>query len=170
MYGIMHAKIFATAAHLAVGQKRKYTGEDYIVHPKAVADIVASVTDSVEMIQAAWLHDVVEDTEVTHVHIYEIFGGIVGSLVHGLTDSGIQGNRKFRKDFECARLGMCSPEVQTIKLADLIHNTSSIVNCDPNFAKVYMVEKRFLLDVLVNGNSELYSQACTQVEEYFACT
>ena len=40
---VERALIFATAAHAAVGQKRKYTGEDYIVHPIAVMELVRSV-------------------------------------------------------------------------------------------------------------------------------
>ena len=57
--------MFAIAAHKAVGQKRKYTGDDYIVHPAEVAHIVDQVPGSTdEMVAAAWLHDVVEDTGV----------------------------------------------------------------------------------------------------------
>jgi len=80
------ARAFATAAHAAVKQLRKYTGEPYIVHPAAVAEIVKSVRHTPEMIAAAWLHDVVEDTGVTLEAIESEFGADVTSLVFWLTD------------------------------------------------------------------------------------
>ena len=57
--------MFATAAHAAIGQKRKYSGDDYIVHPARVASIVTRHGGTDEMIAAAWLHDTVEDTDVS---------------------------------------------------------------------------------------------------------
>ena len=62
---IKKARQFAQQAHAAFDQRRKYTGEPYIVHPAEVARLVASVSNDEAMICAAWLHDVVEDTEVT---------------------------------------------------------------------------------------------------------
>ena len=60
------ARVFATAAHAAVGQLRKYTFEPYIVHPAEVFAIVSTVDGATEeMMAAAWLHDTVEDTGVT---------------------------------------------------------------------------------------------------------
>jgi (p)ppGpp synthase/HD superfamily hydrolase len=81
------ARIFATAAHAAVDQRRKYTNEPYIVHPKQVADFVANVPGATpEMIAAAWLHDVVEDTKVTNEDIAREFGDKVGEYVGWVTD------------------------------------------------------------------------------------
>jgi (p)ppGpp synthase/HD superfamily hydrolase len=95
----LDAKLFAAAAHGAIGQKRKYTGEDYIVHPIAVAEIVRSVPHTEVMIAAALLHDVVEDTPVT---LEERFGCEVRELVDWLTDKPEKGNRKERKAKSCA--------------------------------------------------------------------
>lgn len=67
------ARVFATAAHGAVGQVRKYTGEPYINHPAEVVQIVRSVQHTPDMIAAAWLHDVVEDTAVTLEDIEQHF-------------------------------------------------------------------------------------------------
>jgi guanosine-3',5'-bis(diphosphate) 3'-pyrophosphohydrolase len=52
------ARTFATAAHAAVGQLRKYTHEPYIVHPAEVVSIVKSVAHTEAMVAAAWMHDV----------------------------------------------------------------------------------------------------------------
>ena len=83
---IQAAAALAGYAHGTVNQKRKYTNEPYIVHPMEVAEIVASVTNDSEMIAAAWLHDVVEDTGVTLQEIEERFGARVRELVASETE------------------------------------------------------------------------------------
>ena len=134
---------FSTAAHAAVNHKRKYTGEDYIVHPIAVSNLVKENGGTDEMIAAALLHDTVEDTNVTREQIAEEFGWKIFKLVVELTDvtKPEDGNRATRKAIEAKRLGMASKEAQTIKLADLIDNTKTIFKHDPKFAKVYKQEK-----------------------------
>lgn len=169
---IERAEFFAAGAHMAVGQKRKYSGEDYIVHPLEVANIVSSVPHTDEMIAAAFLHDVVEDTEVTIEQIDSMFGPKVAKMVEDLTDPPKSvGNRATRKKMTRERLAKAGPEVKTIKLADLISNTRDIVQNDPEFAVVYMREKRQLLqESLQGGNSALYLLATKIVEDYFETT
>ena len=84
---IGRARIFAGLAHGS--QKRKYTGEPYIVHPVEVSEIVAWHNGSKEMIAAALLHDTVEDTDVTIDDIRNEFGNAVALLVDDLTDVSI---------------------------------------------------------------------------------
>ena len=60
---------YATEAHSRINHRRKYTSELYDVHLKNVADIVASVTEDPEMIAAAWLHDIVEDTPASFLDL-----------------------------------------------------------------------------------------------------
>lgn len=157
---------FATAAH--AGLVRKYTDEPYIGHPIAVADIVATVTDDPEVIAAAYLHDVVEDTDVTIDDIELMFGPRVARLVDDVTDVSKpgDGNRATRKAIDRAKLARSTPDGATIKLADLIHNSTSIVGHDPGFAKVYMREKAALLDVLKHGNPTLHARATAIVADY----
>lgn len=156
------AKLFATAAHAAVGQTRKYTGEPYILHPMAVADLVRgvrAVTD--EMLAAAWLHDVVEDTKVTIEQIDAEFGADVAELVGWLTDVSRpeDGNRTTRKALDREHLAAAPAAAQTIKVADLIDNTASIVEHDPSFAVVYLGEKAALLAVLTGADRKLRTKA-----------
>jgi (p)ppGpp synthase/HD superfamily hydrolase len=150
---------FATVAH--AGQKRKYTGEDYIVHPIEVMEIVKTVSHTPEMLAAALLHDVVEDTNVSLEDIRLSFGNDVADLVFWLTDvSKLEdGNRATRKSLDRAHIANASPDAMTIKLADLISNTASIMEYDANFAKVYLKEKKLLLEVLTKGNDELMKTA-----------
>jgi (p)ppGpp synthase/HD superfamily hydrolase len=155
------ARVFATAAHAAAAQLRKYTNEPYIVHPRDVARIVGTVPHSYEMLAAAWLHDVVEDTGVTIEIIRAEFGDDVATLVGWLTDVSRpeQGNRSTRKAIDRAHTAMAPAEAQTIKLADLISNCTSIKEHDADFAKVYFEEKRLLLEVLTKGDRELLDKA-----------
>ncbi|MCI8532848.1 MAG: bifunctional (p)ppGpp synthetase/guanosine-3',5'-bis(diphosphate) 3'-pyrophosphohydrolase, partial [Lachnospiraceae bacterium] len=66
------AAVFATVAHR--GETRKGSRIPYLVHPMEVAAIVAEMTDDQELIAAAVLHDVVEDTDVTLPELQEFFG------------------------------------------------------------------------------------------------
>lgn len=63
-------------------------------------------------------------------------------------------------------LARAPAEAQAIKVADLIHNTSSIVERDPDFARAYMREKEALLDVLVLADPTLRRRALDQVASY----
>jgi guanosine-3',5'-bis(diphosphate) 3'-pyrophosphohydrolase len=113
------------------------------------------------MIAAAYLHDVVEDTPVTLEAIELEFGAEVARLVEELTDVSRpeDGNRKTRKAIDREHSAAASPEGQTIKLADLIDNSETITKHDPDFAKVYMREKRALLEVMSDGDRDLQARA-----------
>jgi (p)ppGpp synthase/HD superfamily hydrolase len=159
---VRKAQVYAMAAHAAVGQRRKYTGEPYIVHPAEVAKIVASVPGATpDMVAAAWLHDVVEDTGCTFTDVHMAFGIDIATLVGWLTDVSKpeDGNRATRKAMDRAHTAQAPAEAQTIKLADLISNSRSIMQHDPEFARVYLEEKRLLLEVLTKGDPELHARA-----------
>jgi len=152
------------------GQKRKYTGEDYIHHPVEVANIVHSITKDCNMMCAAMLHDVLEDTTATHKDFINWgMGFIIYPLVVELTDVSkpSDGNRKFRKNLDLEHLAKSTVDAATIKLADLISNSKSIMEHDLKFAKVYMNEKRELLKVLQHGNRYLLAEAQSIVDSYF---
>lgn len=158
---------FARKAH--GDQQRKYNKEPYIEHPKRVAEMVRSVPHTPEMICAAYLHDVVEDTEVTIGEIKKRFGNKIGSLVEELTDVYIKKNyqhlnRKKRKQLEVQRQAKISAEAKTIKLADVIDNTRDIVNNDKDFARKYVPEMEALTEALQGGNFKLLMQACYEVQ------
>lgn len=76
---LTRAIIFAAKAH--EGQTRKGTNIPYIVHPMEVASIVATMTSDEEVIAAAVLHDVIEDTEETKESVRQEFGERVADLV-----------------------------------------------------------------------------------------
>lgn len=156
---ITRAKEFATLKH--EGQLRKYTYEPYIVHPLEVAEMVAWAGGSVEDIVAALLHDTVEDTDTTNEEIEEVFGLDVAVKVGFLTDQIplVAGNRKVRKRLEADRMKMASSGTATVKVADLISNTKTIVKYDRGFARVYLLEKEYALTKLTHADSRLWALA-----------
>lgn len=161
------AQRYASKAHAAEDQRRKYTDEPYIVHPAAVVELVRSVCNDEEMLAAAWLHDTVEDTASTLEDIRHHFGERVASLVEMLTNSGdVKGqNRTARKLAHFRHTQQASADAQTIKLADIIDNTRSIIHFDPHFARVYLIEKRVQIRLLTAGNPTLHHMADQVIEQ-----
>lgn len=136
---------FVWAAH--AGQVRKYTGEPYVCHPITVAHMVECAGGSKMEIAAALLHDVVEDTPVTLSEVAQNFGDNVAELVGWLTDTA-SGNRAERHAQSVAKWSRAPAGAVTVKLADLIDNTRSIARYDPKFARVYIPEKRAILEAM----------------------
>ncbi len=119
---------YADEAHL--GQYR-HSGEPYITHPLAVAELCAEWKLDAFAIMSALLHDVVEDTGRTHTEINEIFGSKVGELVDGLTkldklefQSHAEAQAEsFRKMFMAMARDI---RVILVKLADRMHNMRTL--------------------------------------------
>lgn len=158
---------FARATHR--NQRRKYTGNPYADHLAEVAGIAMAAgcyTFDVhpdEFMAVCWLHDSVEDQGIALDEIEGRFGLKVAIGVSGLSDLE-EGNRAERKAAARERLSKCSGWIQTIKCADLISNTSSIVMHDPKFAVTYLEEKRLLLDVMTKADPRLLAIAREQVK------
>lgn len=125
---IKEAYDFAEKAH--ENQVRK-SGEPYILHPLAVADIVVNMQMDTTSIIAALLHDVVEDTSVSLDTIREKFGNTCALLVDGLTklekiqfrSKEEQQNENYRKMFVAMAQDI---RVIVIKLADRLHNMRTL--------------------------------------------
>ena len=119
---------YADSAHL--GQYRQ-SGEPYITHPLAVAELCASWRLDAASIMAALLHDVIEDTGSTREELVEVFGGKVAELVEGLTkldklefQSHAEAQAEsFRKMFMAMARDV---RVILVKLADRLHNMRTL--------------------------------------------
>lgn len=159
---------FARTVH--EGQKRKYTGNPCSDHLAEVTGIAMSVgwrsvhVHPDEFMATCWLHDCVEDQGISFGDLQAMFGETVARGVIWLSDLETEGNRAARKAAARQRLAGAPDWIQTIKVADMISNTSSIVQHDPAFAKVYLEEKRLLLDVLTRADPRLVRLARDQVE------
>ena len=154
----------AYALHYAIqahgDQQDKYMKQPYIVHPIKVAQFMIMFEQRTEVVQAALLHDVVEDTDKTILDIRKEFGDEVASLVNWLTDQyadPAQGNRWNRKRWERERFIRAPAEAHTIKYADLIDNANSIWQHDKPFSKTYIREMHATLSVCTKGNHVLYA-------------
>ena len=123
-------RAFDTARELHDGQLRK-SGEPYLIHPIAVAKILAQLGMDEETIVGGLLHDVVEDTEYTRDQLVEDFGEEVALLVDGVTKLGsIKFDSKEEAQAENLRkmfLAMSKDiRVLIIKLADRLHNMRTL--------------------------------------------
>lgn len=131
-------KAFETANSFHQGQLRR-SGEPYIIHPIAVANILVDLGMDYQSIVAALLHDVVEDTPYTIEQLTEEFGEDVAILVDGVTKLGkVQLNSRETKEEQQAEnvrkmLLAMSKDIRVIivKLADRLHNMRTLEFVDP---------------------------------------
>ncbi len=125
---IKNAYLFAEKKHK--GQYRK-SGEDYIIHPLHVALILTTIYADSETIQAALLHDVLEDTECSVDEMQENFGGEVTRLVQGVTKLSkihFSTENEYLIDYYKKIIVGISEDVRVIivKLADRLHNMRTL--------------------------------------------
>ena len=163
------AMVFALVKHK--DQKRKYTNEPYFYHLAQVVGIVASYAYAYPhigletMLAVSWLHDSMEDQNVTSDDISNLF---MDSPVQQRLDilEGIQaltnseeGVRARRQELACTRLSKAPGWVQTIKCADIISNLSSLPDHDPSFYRLYRLEKIANLNAMKDAHTTLRTLA-----------
>lgn len=124
---------FAQQSH--IGQKRA-SGEEYIVHPLSVVSILADLQLDADTLSAAFLHDVVEDTDVTLDNLKELFGPTVALLVDGVTKLGkieyISKEEQQMENYRKMLMAMAKDvRVVLIKLADRLHNMRTLKFMNP---------------------------------------
>ena len=145
---------FDFAWQLHEGQVRA-SGEPYIIHPIAVADLLRDIGASAGVIAAGFLHDVVEDTDVTPAEIEGHFGTEVRALVEGVTKlGGIHFTNKTEAQAENLRrmfLAMASDiRVVLVKLADRLHNMRTLGALKPEKQQRIARETREIYAPLAN--------------------
>ncbi|PHP69004.1 phosphohydrolase [Zhengella mangrovi] len=122
---VADAALFAARAH--AGQVRSDSGEPYVNHLAEVAAFTAALEplDPV-LVTAAWLHDVVEETEFTLEDVMTLFGPEVAGLVADVTDPpDLKG--KARRDRQVTHTLECGPRVKLLKLADKTSNVEDLI-------------------------------------------
>jgi myo-inositol-1(or 4)-monophosphatase len=123
------AIVFAVRAH--AGTERRSKGFPYIVHPLEAVGIVATMTSDQELLAAAALHDVVEDTDITLEQIRDEFGERIAALVAAETDElypevhDVESWRK-RKQAAIDRLASASLDAKMVALGDKLSNMRAI--------------------------------------------
>ncbi len=139
---IRKAVMFSCDKH--AGQKRK-SGEPYIIHPIAVAEILIQLEMDGDTICAGLLHDTIEDTTASHDELKEEFGNTVAELVEGVTkieilktdNKSIQEAETIRKMFFAMSK---DARVIIIKLADKLHNMRTVQHLSPERRKRFSEE------------------------------
>ncbi|HEY9610259.1 bifunctional (p)ppGpp synthetase/guanosine-3',5'-bis(diphosphate) 3'-pyrophosphohydrolase [Allocoleopsis sp.] len=147
-------RAFEFAYQLHEGQYRA-SGEPYIAHPVAVAGLLRDLGGSSVMIAAGFLHDVVEDTEVTPEEIEARFGVEVRRLVEGVTKlSKFNFSSKTERQAENFRrmfLAMAADiRVIVVKLADRLHNMRTLEHLSPQKQRSISQETREIFAPLAN--------------------
>lgn len=122
------SEAFTLASESHIGQKRK-SGEDYILHPVEVAEILVDMKMDTDTIVAGILHDVVEDTLITLPDIEYTFGKDVRKLVDGVTKLRNLPKTDSKKIENIRKMVVAMSEdirVVIIKLADRLHNMRTL--------------------------------------------
>ncbi|MBS1119294.1 MAG: pyrophosphokinase [Deltaproteobacteria bacterium] len=135
------ARAFAIERH---GMQR-YGEAPYVVHLAAVRAVLADAGIGGELLIAAWLHDVVEDTATTKDEVSARFGTSVAELVWAVTGVGL--DRKARNLAAYAKM-RALPAAVTLKLADRIANVEASVRSSPEMLAKYRSEWPAFSDAL----------------------
>lgn len=169
------ASNLANNAHSRIGQLRKGSGRAYIEHPERVAEAVWKLMEgdkriTPETVAAAWLHDTIEDTNITEAEILAVVPLRVLELVKELTNPSKNfvflpeykklprgAVRAMKKKMDRDHLAHVSWEAKLIKLADRIDNVSDMENMDQDFCLLYADESDLLLEAL-RGTHELLEE------------
>ena len=116
------------AERMHKGQIRKGDKKPYVVHPKAVYNILKSfgIKDRVLLV-AAWLHDTIEDTQATFNIIKRKFNKEVANLVKAVSSSKKEIDMIGKEEYLLRKMVQMDKNALTLKLADRLHNVSDIM-------------------------------------------
>lgn len=154
---------FAKQAHESINQKRK-TGEGYITHPIAVAEIAKQYGADQKTIHACLLHDVIEDTNIKLEEIAKRFGQEVAFLVYGVTKAKTQ-EKTFEKIENCIQQ---DKRVIFVKLVDRIHNIQTMDNSE-KFKETWEKYKISTPKYVELGRQCGYNDLAQKAEELIKC-
>ena len=123
------AILFAVKAH--AGTERRGKGFPYIVHPMEAVEIVATITPDQELLAAAALHDVVEDTDISADEIRAEFGSRIADLVVAESDVFVEGVSEEdswhdRKQAAIDRLAAAPHDAKIVAMGDKLSNMRAI--------------------------------------------
>lgn len=147
------AKKFAIKKHK--NQKRK-NGEDYINHPINVAGLVKIYKKSHNLdnlISAAYLHDILEDTNTSYYELVKCFGYNIANLVLELTTNEDMKNDIGKAKYLAYKLKAMTNWALTIKLCDRLHNISDLYKINNNFKNKYINETKYIINYLTNNRN-----------------
>ena len=158
MNTLLKAIEYASKAHKA--QRRKYDDSPYINHLIEVAFLLSNVAkiNDINILQAAVLHDVLEDTEISETQLQSDFNQIVFNYIKALSDDK-ELTLEERKQEQLKHIENAEVAVKLIKLADLTSNISSIPKSwDKTRSEVYVKHCSSLAALCSSASSDLYTE------------
>ncbi len=165
-----------TVAQWHSWQRRKGAAQEpYVNHLIEVADLVGRLGGGdIEAVQAALLHDAIEDCEKTRDEIAALFGDAVADVVVELTDDK-KLNKQVRKDLQVTNARHKSPRACAIKLADKTSNLRALVASPPPWEverkRIYVAWARSVVSGLPNKPAALlaaFEAAASEAEAAFS--
>jgi (p)ppGpp synthase/HD superfamily hydrolase len=152
---IIKAYSFAEKAH--EGVLRKFSGLPYFSHPKGVARIIEALVNDENLIIASFLHDVVEDTNITIEEIHIEFGEVVADLVREVTSDPIEQKKVGKKFYLAVKMVNMTEDGLLLKLSDRLQNILYLQGdvVPMKFIVKYYKETRFLMQYLKDERSLL---------------
>jgi (p)ppGpp synthase/HD superfamily hydrolase len=166
------ARCVEFAFHKHIKHVRKWSEQPYFVHLAEVAVLALDIAGGLGLsfseldtvVQTAYLHDTIEDTDTVYSEVYEIAGPLVADAVQAMTDPPLSyGNRAARKQAKCAQIAAGSLAAQIVCAADMMSNARSIAVEDPNFYLVFRKEK----DALINSLTLLPAGVHNRIRRLF---
>jgi (p)ppGpp synthase/HD superfamily hydrolase len=162
------AKNFAQQKH--AGQLRKFSKNPYIEHPIKVAQIIKENKKSHkinELLAAALLHDILENTKTTEIELKKNFGKLITSLVKELTSEKENLKKIGKKEYLAKKMINLSSWALVIKLADRLDNVSDLNNCSKEFKEKYTKETKFILKEIEKKRklSDTHKKLIKQIKE-----
>lgn len=131
-------------------QSRKFSNEPYVAHCLRVASLVADYTEDEDLVIAAVLHDMIENTDATEVDIKEWFGEKISGLVSELTNNRLEMDKVGKRSYMLKKFVLLSSDGLIIKLLDRLDNITGLLNsiAPLKFIKRYVNDTDYILENL----------------------
>ena len=129
-------------------QLRKFSNELYVNHCLRVAALVGDYTDDDELVAAALLHDIIEDTLLTFRELEKQFGSKITSLVRELTTEPSELVKVGKRIYIANKFNIFSNEALIIKILDRLDNLTDLINSNATlpFVKTYVSDTDYIID------------------------
>lgn len=165
------AYLFAKEKHTS--QIRKdIIPKDYITHPINVASLVKEYTSDENLIAAAFLHDVLEDTDATYNDLVKLFGNKIANIVQSLTNDEKQKELYGKEKYLSKKMVNMSDDELLIKLCDRLDNVNSLGDADDIFRLKYIEETKNIVKYvesnrkLHKNHSDIINKILLKIETY----
>ncbi len=143
-------------------QKRKFSKLPYFIHPKRIAEKIKQITNNINIIATAYLHDTIEDTNATYEEINQLFGKEIADLVKELTSDNIEVKKMGKKKYLTQKMNKMSENAFLVKLVDRLDNIKDIKDGPQAFKEKYLKETHYILE---NLNRQINKQHALILDE-----